>query len=101
MGTIAWFTWVVALVCVVIGVVVNVALYLKGAFKSGSLYTVRRLEPVTLSREAGEAERDFYMSLGATGRPMDAYVLRALKLFICSVLLVSLFVALLIYAAPR
>jgi len=101
MGTIALLVWVIALVGVVVGVVANVALYLKGAFKTGSLYMVRRLEPVTLSRETEGAERDFYMSLGATGRPMDAYIRRILKLFICSILLVSLFVALLIYAAPH
>jgi hypothetical protein len=101
MDTIAGFTWVVALVFVVVGVVVNVALYHKGAFGSGPLYVRRRLEPVTLSRESKEAERDFYMSLGATGRSMDAYVFQGLKWFICSIILVSLFVALLIYVAPR
>jgi hypothetical protein len=101
MGTIALLAWAIALVCVAIGVVVNVALYLKGAFKPGSLYIMRRLEPATLSRETDGAERDFYMSLGATGRPMDAYVRRIIKIFICSILLVSLFVALLIYTAPH
>ncbi len=100
MSTIALFVWVIAFVCVGAGVVANVALYIKGAFKAGP-FMMRRLEPVTLSREAKEAERDFYMSLGATGRPPDAYILRAIKVFICSVFLVSLFMALLIYAAPR
>ncbi len=102
MGTIALLAWVIALVCVAIGVVVNVAFfYLKGAFKPGSLYIMRRLEPATLSRETDGAERDFYMSLGATGRPMDVYVRRILKIFICSILLVSLFLALLIYTVPH
>lgn len=100
MGTIAFFAWMIAFVCVGAGVVVNVALYLKGAFKSGP-FMVRRLEPVTLSREAKEAERDFYMALGSTGRPLDAYILRVIKVFICSALLASLLIALLIYAVPR
>jgi hypothetical protein len=97
MSTIALFVLVMAFVCVGAGVVANVALYLKGAFKAGP-FMGRRLEPVTLSREV---EQDFYMGLGATGRPIDAYILRVIKVFICSVLLASLFVALLIYAAPR
>lgn len=96
----ALFVLVISFVCVGAGVVANVALYSRGAFKSGPSM-IRRLESVTLSREAKETERDFYMGLGATGRPLDVYVLRVIKLFICSVFLVSLFVALLIYAAPR
>ena len=101
MGTIAFFAWMAALGFVVVGVIVNVALYLKGAFKAGSWYVAKRLEPVTLSREARGAEQDLYMSLGLTGRPMDAYVRRVVRLFIWSLLLVSLAIALLMYAIPR
>lgn len=99
--TFALLFWVIALLSVIIGVIVSVILYVKGAFKSGHGGR-ERLESVTLSREAAEAERDFAMSRGATGRPMDAYSLRMLRMFIFMVMGVALFfIALVISLAGR
>ncbi len=103
MSTFALLAWTITFVLVVIGFVANMALYHKGAFKRRSLERIRRLEPVTLSREiAAHAERDYYLSVGVNQRPWDAYSLRLLRMFICSAIVVSLiFVGLILYALPH
>jgi len=102
MSTFALLAWAMTFVLVVIGVVANLVLYHKGAFKPGLQERVQRLEPMTLSREITRNEADYYLSVGVNRRPWDAYSLRLLRLFICSAILVSLFfVGLILYALPH
>jgi hypothetical protein len=102
MSTFALLTWTITFVLVAIGFVANMALYHKGAFKRRSLERIRRLEPVTLSREIAHAEQDYYLSVGVNQRRWDAYSLRLLRMFICSAIVVGLiFVGLILYAFPH
>jgi hypothetical protein len=102
MSTFVLLAWAMTFVVIVIGVVANLTLYHRGAFKPGLQERAQRLEPVTLSREITRNEADYYLSVGVNQRPWDAYSLRLLRMFICSAILVSLFfVGLILYAFPH
>jgi hypothetical protein len=52
------------------GVIVNLYLYSRGAFRGGSLRRTSALRMVTLSQEA-VAENDYYLSIGRTSNGAD------------------------------